>query len=324
MPPPKMFIASSTEGLTVVKPLQRMLASALPGKVEIQRWTLKFKLSATYIESLEAAAREADFALFVLTPDDITRSRGTEQWSPRDNVVFEIGLFMGRIGRERCYLVAEETHGLKLPSDLLGIKTATIRRTGAGGWGESLKDACEAIGQRVEEHGRGFQWKDVSAQKAARDFCERIEGAWWEVVESPVGKGLSFVLIERDEAANSVRLKGTTFDTKGRPWAKWEGLHARIAAEDGTIWYHWSGSHSQRASEVSEGFGETVFQAPGGGGFFRRAHGTFWDINKIHPEQTTAKSTDLRRIDEERTVKVMTEGKGAQVRAMAAKTLRQW
>jgi len=319
-----MFIASSSEGLKVVNPLQKMLSAALAEKVEIQRWTLKFKLSATYIESLEAAARGADFALFVLTPDDVTRSRGTEQWSPRDNVVFEIGLFMGRIGRERCYLVTEETRGLKLPSDLLGLKAATIRRTKGSRWDESLKDACEAIGQRVAELGPGFQWKDASAQKAARDFCERIEGPWWEVVESPLGKGLSFVQIEREEATNSVRLKGTTFDTRGRQWAKWEGIHARIASEDKTIWYHWTGSHSQRASEVSEGFGETVFEAPAGGGVVRRAHGTFWDINKVHPEQTTAKSTDLRRIEDERTVKIMTEGQGAQVRALAASTLRHW
>lgn len=319
-----MFIASSSEGLKVVKPLQRMLSEALGEGVEIQRWTMKFKLSSTYIESLEGAASEADFALFVLTPDDLTRSRGKQQWSPRDNVVFELGLFMGRIGRERCYLVTEETRGLKLPSDLLGLKAAAFRRAAGGSWDEALAEACGAIKQRVLELGRGFQVKDVAALKAARDFCERIEGPWWERVESPLGTGLSFLRIEREEATNSVRLKGSTFDTKGRQWAKWEGLHARVACDDKTIWYHWTGSHSRRASEVSEGIGETVFEAASAGGPFRRAHGTFWDINKVHPEQTTAKATELRRIEDERTVKIMTEGTGAQIRDLTARTLKQW
>lgn len=285
---------------------------------------MKFRLSSTYIESLESAASEADFALFVLTPDDLTRSRGKQQWSPRDNVVFELGLFMGKIGRERCYLVTEEARGLKLPSDLLGLKAAAFRRAAGESWDDALEEACEAINRRVLELGRGFQVKDVAAQKAARDFCERIEGPWWELVESSLGKGLSFVWIEREEAKNSVRLKGSTFDTKGRRWANWEGLHARVSYDEKTIWYHWTGSHSRQASEVSEGIGETVFEGASAGGLFRRAHGTFWDINKVHPEQTTAKATELRRIEDERTVRIMNEGKGAQIGALAAKTLKQW
>jgi hypothetical protein len=321
---PKMFIASSTEGLKVVKPLQKLLVEKLGQKVEIERWTMKFKLSATYIESLERAARDADFAVMVVTPDDVIRSRGKQQPAPRDNVLFEFGLFMGRIGRERCYLVADETRGLKLPSDLLGLKAASFSRAAGKSWEKVLADACDAITQLVLDLGRGFQWKDMAAQKAVRDFCERIEGPWWELVESPVGRGLSFVWMEREEATNSVRLKGSTFDTKGRQWAKWEGLHARVVCDDSTIWYHWTGTHSRRASEASEGFGETVFEAVTGGGPFRRAHGTFWDINKVHPERTTAKATELRRIDDERTVSIMTEGKGAQVRALASKTLKHW
>jgi predicted nucleotide-binding protein len=50
-------------------------------------------------------SKETDFAAFVVTADDVTASRGRRKASPRDNVVFEIGLFMGAIGRERTFVV---------------------------------------------------------------------------------------------------------------------------------------------------------------------------------------------------------------------------
>ncbi len=62
-----------------------------------------------------------DFAVLVLTPDDVTESRGASQLSPRDNVLFECGLFMGRLGRERAFIVCDKSTKLKLPSDLAGV-----------------------------------------------------------------------------------------------------------------------------------------------------------------------------------------------------------
>ena len=60
-------------------------------------------LSTETLENLVAVLPKFDFAVLVLTGDDLTTSRHIKTASPRDNVVFETGLFMGRIGRERTF-----------------------------------------------------------------------------------------------------------------------------------------------------------------------------------------------------------------------------
>lgn len=60
-----------------------------------------------------------DFGIMIFAKDDITTVRGEEFETPRDNVLFEYGLFLGRVGSDKAFIVAEE--GIKLPSDLLGV-----------------------------------------------------------------------------------------------------------------------------------------------------------------------------------------------------------
>ena len=64
--------------------------------------------------------------MLVLTPYDVVEPRGERSDSPRDNVLFELGLFMGRLGRFRTFIVADRTTRLKLPSDLAGFTTADL------------------------------------------------------------------------------------------------------------------------------------------------------------------------------------------------------
>ncbi|MEK7994821.1 MAG: TIR domain-containing protein, partial [Planctomycetota bacterium] len=77
--------------------------------------------SSTAIEALTALAQDADFAVIVLSPDDITLSRGNRRPSPRDNAIFELGLFMGAIGRDRTCLFKPQGMDIKIPSDLMGV-----------------------------------------------------------------------------------------------------------------------------------------------------------------------------------------------------------
>ncbi len=67
-----------------------------------------------------------DFAVLVLTPDDMVQSRGTSSLTPRDNVLFELGLFMGGIGRDRTFVVHDRSQAMRMPSDLAGVTTATL------------------------------------------------------------------------------------------------------------------------------------------------------------------------------------------------------
>jgi hypothetical protein len=61
--------------------------------------------------------------VFILAPDDMTFSKDETKPAPRENVLFEHGLFMGVLGRERVFLVYDQAVGLKIPSDLAGIRS---------------------------------------------------------------------------------------------------------------------------------------------------------------------------------------------------------
>ena len=90
---PSIFIGSSSEGLKVAEEIEKQLKK----DADIDIWNKGvFKLNRSYLRSLDRAAFLHDFAILVITPDDVITSRGTKQMAPRDNVVFEHGLFLGQ------------------------------------------------------------------------------------------------------------------------------------------------------------------------------------------------------------------------------------
>jgi len=84
-----------------------------------------FGLGSSTLDSLMRALDEYDFAIIILSPDDMIESRNKNYASPRDNVLFELGLFMGRLGPSRTFIVHEKGVDLKLPSDLAGITASS-------------------------------------------------------------------------------------------------------------------------------------------------------------------------------------------------------
>lgn len=118
----RVFIGSSTESEPVAQAVGRHLG---PG-IEPLCWSRGvFQLTRTAFDNLLRIVREVDAAVFVCTPDDLTTSRGRRRPAVRDNVIFEIGLFLGRLGQQRTFLVAPEPlSALRLPTDLLGVVLA--------------------------------------------------------------------------------------------------------------------------------------------------------------------------------------------------------
>jgi hypothetical protein len=90
-------------------------------------WQGVFGLSGGTLDSLVHATASYDFAVLVLTPDDLVERRGSQGNAPRDNVLLELGMFIGAIGRKRTFIVYPSDEELALPSDLAGVTAATYR-----------------------------------------------------------------------------------------------------------------------------------------------------------------------------------------------------
>jgi hypothetical protein len=157
----RVFIGSSSEGLDVAQALQ----AELDGEFETTIWNQGiFGLSATGLESLEEALRDFDYAVLVLTPDDVVTKRGEALSTPRDNVVYEAGLFMGSLGRHRTFFVAPRAERLGLPADLAGITVALYRdrddgniRAAIGPVATNIRVAIEAERNRARHPSRTEQ-----------------------------------------------------------------------------------------------------------------------------------------------------------------------
>jgi hypothetical protein len=147
---PFVFIGSSTEGLRVAEALQELLERVC----EVQLWTQGvFGLGEATLESLTRCCREADFAVLILTNDDFVISREQQAFTPRDNVVFELGLFMGALGRERTFFVYDRIAVPKIPTDLAGITAAEYTPPVFGDLPSALGAAASRIKRAVERLG---------------------------------------------------------------------------------------------------------------------------------------------------------------------------
>jgi hypothetical protein len=123
---PRIFIASSTEG----KPVAEAIRTVLRRDAECMVWSDgAFGLSRSNVANLMKEVETSQFGIFVFSADDTLATRGSLLSAPRDNVVYELGLFSGRLGPERCFFVTPEGADIHLPTDLLGL-TAGEYETG--------------------------------------------------------------------------------------------------------------------------------------------------------------------------------------------------
>jgi CAP12/Pycsar effector protein, TIR domain len=118
---PRVFIGSSKASVDVA----HAIAGVLEESAEVTVWDEGvFSLSTGFLQDLFAAPNQYDFAVMVWAPDDVTQSQGQALTSPRDNVIFEAGLFMGVLGLEHVFIVHDKESATKIPSDFAGITLA--------------------------------------------------------------------------------------------------------------------------------------------------------------------------------------------------------
>src|SRR3954464_5274112 len=158
MTKPRIFLGSSGKQAKLLRAIQRGLEDV----VDVEPWTTTFNPGRSTLDRLVELSQEVDFAVFVFAHDDwiTTDASQSGQASPRDNVVFEAGLFGGALGIRRTFIL--HANGSKLPSDLLGLTAVRYDPAASDAdvpaINEKLRKAIEAEGRRGP-----------------------VEGAWWQL-----------------------------------------------------------------------------------------------------------------------------------------------
>ncbi len=148
---PVVFVGCSTEGLEIAREIQ-VAFDHDPVIVEI--WTDGvFNPSKTPIEDLTALVARIDFGVLLLSPDDKIETREVVAFGPRDNVLFELGLVMGQIGRERMFVFSPRGTDFKIPSDLLGVKPIDYPNGSVESVRSRLGPACTELRRAINRLG---------------------------------------------------------------------------------------------------------------------------------------------------------------------------
>ena len=242
MSKPRIFLGSSAKQAKLVQALTRGLEDV----AHVDPWTTSFNPGTSTLDRLVELAHEVDFAAFVFARDDWTAAGPADASpptggmdSPRDNVVFEAGLFGGVLGIRRTFIL--HARGSKLPSDLLGL---TCVRYGDATTAAEMRAVNQKIRNAIEGEGR----------------LARIEGLWWQYSLTERGprepSAVSLLRISRD--------RDGALELSGRSWREDGGLSARYWSEavrekkePPGIFYYWKGERPRDPDAPQlEGTGE--------------------------------------------------------------------
>lgn len=149
---PTIFVGSSTEGKKVAK----KLVTSLKSVADCTIWSDTFALNESGYDSLLSQLAFYDYAILVATSDDITISRKRRSGSPRDNVLFEFGLFAGGLGRNRVFFLVEEK--MKILSDLAGITLPTLKTSSPNSLKKSIRESVVKIEKHIALNENSFDF----------------------------------------------------------------------------------------------------------------------------------------------------------------------
>lgn len=241
---PRIFLGSSAAQGKLLQALTRGLADV----AQVEPWTASFNPGTTTLERLLELTREVDFAAFVFARDDWTIKSpgapeqppsGAGQASPRDNVVFEAGLFGGVLGMRRTFIL--HASGAKLPTDLLGL---TCIRYGETLTAADMRVINEKLRKAIEAEGR----------------VAGIEGIWWQFsltersAEEP--SAMSLLRISRDREG-MLEVSGRSWQADGMLSARYRSEAARETKDPAAVFYYWKGERPRHPNAPQvDGTGE--------------------------------------------------------------------
>jgi len=143
---PKIFIGSSTAGSAIAEVVKSHLSPI--GDCFIWNEPNVWEPNRSTFENLLRMVSYFDFGVFVATADDLTLTNEKIVIEPRDNVILEMALFCGAMGRDKSFLLVEEE--IKLPSDFNGIYMPRFKKDDH----VSIESVCEEYAKRIDEHYR--------------------------------------------------------------------------------------------------------------------------------------------------------------------------
>ena len=189
---PMVFVASSSEG----RPYAEAVQAHLRAVADVDVWTDDvFRLNRAYLDDLLDGAGFYDYAVAVMTPDDAVVVRDVAGVAARDNVIFEFGLFLGRLGPHRCFALREA--GVRTISDLAGIEMASF--TAGPDPVAATQEGCRRIRAFIEQaearYHIGFLPSTALALGYYHNFLGRLLDAlleekelWVADPEAPAGR----------------------------------------------------------------------------------------------------------------------------------------
>jgi CAP12/Pycsar effector protein, TIR domain len=238
---PRLFLGSSGKQTKLLHAITRGLEDV----ADVEPWTTTFNPGRSTLDRLVELSREVDFAAFVFAQDDWTATDASDsgQASPRDNVVFEAGLFGGALGIRRTFIL--HANGSKLPTDLLGL--TSVRYDPAIGAAE-VRAINQKLHKAIDSEGR-------------RGL---VEGLWWQLSltvrteEEPSAVSLLRVSRERD---GGLTVNGRSWQEDGTLSARYWSEAAKERTDPAGILYFWRGERprSPNAPQL-EGTGEITVE----------------------------------------------------------------
>jgi predicted nucleotide-binding protein with TIR-like domain len=301
MDKPRIFLGSSGKQARLLQALTRGLEDV----AQVEPWTTSFRPGTTTLERLMELTREVDFAAFVFAQDDWTIKNPTRepsategQASPRDNVVFEAGLFGGTLGMRRTFIL--HANGAKLPTDLLGL---TCVRYGAV-TPSDMKTICGKLRDAIENEGR----------------LARIEGTWWQF-------SLTQRTAEEPSAVSLLKIsrgRNGALEVTGRAWQEDGSISSRYWSEavkeredPPSIFYYWHGERPLDADAPQlEGTGEIRLES------VDRASG-YW-ITRVDSQKVNTRTSGVYVRAEPSDASIL-DGQDDQRRAdLIAERLQRW
>jgi hypothetical protein len=236
---PRIFLGSSGKQAKLVQSLTRGLSEV----ADVEPWTTVFNPGVSTLDRLVELTREVDFAAFVFAQDDWTSSpsdtTAAGQASPRDNVVFEAGLFGGALGMRRTFIL--HAKGAKLPTDLLGM---TAVRYPEALTAVDMRTVNQKLRKAIEQEGR----------------LTRLEGYWWQhsltLRTEREPSAISLLRISRDRDGG-LEIAGRGWQEDGTLSSRYWSVASKEHRDPLTVFYFWNGERPRHPNAPQlEGTGE--------------------------------------------------------------------